>query len=59
LKTDEAIFDVVMRACTAQALDPDANGGGIIGRAVAVVKALGLDGDLPLSSLKQKNPSDL
>lgn len=56
MSRDEAIFDVVMRACTAQALDPGANGGGIIGRAAAVVKALHLDGDLPLSSLSQVTP---
>ena len=48
---DEAIFDVVFRACAEQALHPDRNCGGIIGRAAAVVKALGLDGDAPLSSL--------
>lgn len=50
----EAIFDVVMRACARQALHPDENGGGIIGRAAAVVNALGIDGDRPLSSLYQR-----
>lgn len=52
--SDEAIFDVVLRACVEQAQNPERHGGGIIGRASAVVAALGVDGDLPLSSLKQK-----
>ena len=52
----DAIFDVVFAACVRQAQHPDENGGGIIGRAAAVVNALGLDGDLPLSSLRQRRP---
>jgi hypothetical protein len=53
MRKDEAIFDVVMNACMRQAQHPDENGGGIIGRAAAVVNALRLDGDLPLASIRQ------
>lgn len=54
MQSDPFIFDVVMDACLRQAQHPDENGGGIIGRAEAVVKALGLDGDAHLSSLGTK-----
>lgn len=60
----DAIFDVVFAACARQAQHPDENGGGIIGRAAAVVNALGIDGDLPMSAIPKKlrrtalNPSE-
>jgi len=52
-----AIWDVVFAACVRQAQHPDENGGGIVGRAAAVVNALGLDGDAPVSKLRPLRPA--
>lgn len=50
----DAIFDVVFAACARQAQHPNEHGGGIIGRASAVIEALGIDGDLPMSAIPKK-----
>jgi hypothetical protein len=52
--TGDTIWDVVFRAVVHQHQHPDENGGGMIGKAAAVIKALGLDADAPF--VKPESP---
>jgi hypothetical protein len=59
MRQDEAIFEAVIRALAEQHHQPERFGGGLIGKAQAVVLALGVDGDAPVSSLPQMRSAEV